>query len=117
MYHGFKPGRGCENDPEVIAWAKEANVWAELYMTYTDDNHFNMVNAFADDGLYDVSAEVLHNENVSCIMSIGLDTIRECNRNEELDGYIAEAERLERLRSHWMSCGDDTVSDDCELSF
>ena len=70
MYNGFKPEKSHENDPEILAWAKEANIWATLYLIY-DENERHMETAFYNNGLYRAPASMLHEANIGWIMEIG----------------------------------------------
>lgn len=65
MYKGYRPGRGYENDAEIVDWAKEANVWATFYMLINDDNERHMDQSFESNGGFDMTAEQLHHRNLS----------------------------------------------------
>lgn len=110
MYLGFKPSRGYENDAEALAWAKEANVWAELYLEYNDDNENHMLNSFQNNGLYDASPEDLHARNLDSVREIGLDVVKKYNVELCVDNYVKEIERMDRLKEHGVSEADSEDS-------
>lgn len=69
MYDGFKPTRGFEKDVEAIAWSKEANMYATMYLLY-DDNPDHMMNAFQSNDYWNSSADELHDTNVGFLKSL-----------------------------------------------
>lgn len=105
MYCGFQPTRGFENDAEAVAWAKEANLYATMYLMY-DDNSNHMMNAFQSNGHWNASADELHYSNIEFLKSLQEDIpdLQEV-LPEEFSSLFEEAEYSEQISSR--ICSDD----------
>lgn len=118
MYSGFKPGRGYEQDAETIAWSREMNVFAEVYLTYNDDNARHMIQSVENNGFFDKSADEVHKEVLDLINHVGVDVLNEYNTVTELEPYIKECERMNRMKAHSVDINESLyVDDDMSLPF
>lgn len=100
MYQGFKPNRGYEQDADTLAWCREMNVYADLYLMYNDDDERHMMDAIDNNGMNDMSADEVHKECLDLINHVGADTVEKYNTESEIDAYIKECERSARLAAH-----------------
>ena len=97
MYKGFLITKDNEIDPEILAWAKEANVWATFYLLINDDNVEHMEQAFKSNRHYGSSSARLHEDNLKWIKSLlritSVDKARDILQKEpELLSYLEEYE-------------------------
>ena len=96
MYKGFLIRKDNEIDPEILSWAKEANVWATFYLLINDENVEHMEQAFKSNRYYDSSSDQLHEENLKWITSL----LRIASVEEAKDILKAEPELLNYLEEH-----------------
>ena len=95
MYNGFIT-KDNKTDPEVLSWAKEANVWATFYLLINDDNVEHMEQALKNNRLYDSPSAKLHEENLKWITSL----LRIASVEEAKDILKEEPELLSYLEEH-----------------
>ena len=70
---------------------KEMNMWASIYMTFNDDNEVHMDNAFHNNGLTELTAVELRNENrdfLNEVMSHGVSKEEICKILPETKEYL-----------------------------
>ena len=94
MYQDFKPNKGYEKDTTVLRQCRKMNVYAELYLTYNDDNEQHMTDTIYNNNMHNMSPDEIHRECLNLIRYAGIDTVRRHNTEPAIDAYIEKAKRL-----------------------